>query len=387
MRLLWRFLGFFYRRIPRLRYRLVQMTGQQRDGGRRLTILTTAEELYRDHVAQLTYSDVEETQLGRVWRWNLYRVARNVSADILIVTGVPRSRCRRVRNKAAIFVPRQVLGKIDFDTALKRIETSSQIKTFIRKFRSKKLEYEVTSDPDRVHDFYHNMYVPYVRQRFGATAQVMPLKRIRRNIDRLELALIRQGQAYIAGHLLYHNKKGEVEDWVNGLKDGDPAYLQTGAGAALYYHNILYFADKGFRKLDCGWSCTFLHDGILQHKKLWGMRLVDTQHSGSFLVALNDAPQTKTFFQNNPVIGVSNDKLTGMLFARQGELLSEHELIEAHRKYYVKGMDRLRVLLGGDPGQHPPVPDELKGELTLESADRFFQATLSPAPTTSVSQP
>jgi hypothetical protein len=97
-------------------------------------------------------------------------------------------------------------------------------------------------------------------------------------------------------------------------------------------------------------------------------------------VALNDSPQTKTFFQNNPMIGVSNNKLTGILFA-QSEPLSEHELIEAHRKYYIHGMDRLRVFVNGDLAEHPGVPDELKSQLALESADRFFQASFSPAPT------
>jgi hypothetical protein len=258
------------------------------------------------------------------------------------------------------------------DTAMKRMETSTNIRNWVHKFRTNKLQHEVTRDSARIYDFYHSMHLPYVSQRFGKAGSAMSPKFLRKNIHRLELTLVRQGSTYIAGNLLLHKRNGEVESWVMGLKDGDPSYLRTGAGAYLYYRNILDLADRGFNKLSCGWSRTFLHDGVLQHKKFWGMRLVDTYHSGSLMMALNDSPQTRAFFRNTPLIGVTNNKLTGMLFVSESDVRSEHDLIQLHRKYHIPGMDRLRVLAEGDPAKHPVVPSELKGDLSLEPADRFF---------------
>jgi hypothetical protein len=259
------------------------------------------------------------------------------------------------------------------------MEESSNLRRWLRKIQANKLRYEVTRDPVRIHDFYHSMYLPYVSQRYGEEGHAMPLTRLKNNMHRLELLLVSQGPTCIAGTLLFYDKEGGVANWMSGKKEGDPAYLRTGAGYANYYYSILYLAENGFKKLKCGWSRSFLDDGVLQYKKSWGLRLVDTYGSGSLVIALNDSPQTRAFFASNPLIGVTDDKLTGMLFMPPGDVPSEPALIKLHRKYYITGMGRLRVLTSGDPAQHPAVPDELGGELTVESADDFFQAS-APAP-------
>jgi hypothetical protein len=179
--------------------------------------------------------------------------------------------------------------------------------------------------------------------------------------------------------LLFYETVGEVTGLAIGLNDGDPVLLRTGAGSAIYYYSILHLAEKGFKTLKCGWSRTFLHDGVLQYKKSWGLRIVDTHNIGSLLVALNDSPQTRMFFQSIPLIGVTDNKLTGIVFVRQEDVQSELKLIELHRKYFISGMERLRVLASGDSAAHPVVPDKLAGQLILESADDFFQG-LPPKP-------
>jgi hypothetical protein len=60
-----------------------------------------------------------------------------------------------------------------------------------------------------------------------------------------------------------------------------------------------------------------------------------------------------------------------MLFVSEGDVQSEHDLIQLHRQYHIPGMDRLRVLAGG----RLAVPDDIKGDLTIESADHFFRSS------------
>lgn len=379
---LWGLLGTVFRLVPRLRHTLTRLRGQQREGGRQLTIIfTDATERFRDYLAQMTFSDVlDRERLGHLWHWkNFTQHARVSSADILVIGDVPRVPNGGSTGHPEIFFPRWVFGEFDLETALSRMVTSSELKQRIRKIRTDDLRREVTRDPARIYDFYHAMHLPYVRQRYGEAGSPILPNVLKKNIDRLELILVRQGPVFLAGALLFYENVGEVTGLAIGLKDGDPVLLRTGAGSAIYYYSILHLAEKGFKTLKCGWSRTFLHDGVLRYKKSWSLRIVDTHNIGSLLVALNDSPQTRMFFQSVPLIGVTDNKLTGILFVRQEDVKSALKLIELHRRYFIAGMDRLRVLVSGDSATHPAVPDKLAGELTIESADDFFRG-LPPGP-------
>jgi hypothetical protein len=190
-------------------------------------------------------------------------------------------------------------------------------------------------------------------------------------MDRLELALARQQDTYLAGHLLLYGDKS-VAYWRAGIKDGDPAHLKTGASAALHYNNILYLSGKGFKTMDLGHTRAYLRDGVLQHKKIWGMRLYDDVEHGSLLVAMNDLPQTKVFFENTPLIGVCNNTLTGMMFVRAADVQSQRKLKQTYQRHHLEGMERLRMLAIDDLSEYPAVPDELGDDLTIESTASFF---------------
>ncbi len=105
---------------------------------------------------------------------------------------------------------------------------------------------------------------------------------------------------------------------------------------------------------------------------------MDEHQRLSLMIPLNDRPATQAFLVQTPVIGVSDDKLTGIVFVRSNSLQSPQDLVQLHRDHY-SGMDRLRLLVLGGAGDYPIVPDELTGCLTTEPAANFLERSQSPA--------
>jgi hypothetical protein len=61
-----------------------------------------------------------------------------------------------------------------------------------------------------------------------------------------ELILVKKDGEYITGELLVF-EDNTVHAKAIGVKDGNIDYLKSGAVAALYYHEILYLKENGYR--------------------------------------------------------------------------------------------------------------------------------------------
>lgn len=61
--------------------------------------------------------------------------------------------------------------------------------------------------------------------------------------------------------------------WVplSGIKDGDPALLRRGAGVAALAATLDWARAQGYRRVDAGRTSPFLHDGVQQFKRKWGL--------------------------------------------------------------------------------------------------------------------
>jgi hypothetical protein len=61
--------------------------------------------------------------------------------------------------------------------------------------------------------------------------------------------------------------------WVplTGIKDGDPALLQQGASVAALAAALDWGRRQGYRRVDAGRTSPFLHDGVQQFKRKWGL--------------------------------------------------------------------------------------------------------------------
>lgn len=61
--------------------------------------------------------------------------------------------------------------------------------------------------------------------------------------------------------------------WVplSGIKDGDPTLLRRGASVAALVATLDWARMLGYRRVDAGRTSPFLHDGVQQFKRKWGL--------------------------------------------------------------------------------------------------------------------
>lgn len=223
---------------------------------------------------------------------------------------------------------------------------------------------EVTRDPSAFEYFYWNMYLPYIRKRFGDCAFAMRREEMVRKLGCAELFFVKVRGERIAGHiLLYEN--GGVRAWSIGIKDGDRAHIRTGALKALDYLTIQHVAERGYRTLHLGGSRPFLLDGVLRHKRERGVRISD--HTARYF-SLSPAPDSmgaRAFFANNPFIYESDGTYLGAFFVEADSPLSRERLLEFHVEYHIEGLVRISlfdVRAGGKKILAQISPESLNGQ-------------------------
>ena len=111
-----------------------------------------------------------------------------------------------------------VFGEVDLPrdaAALRKVSEE------LRQIRHNKLEYEITRDPQKFDDFYHNMYVPFATGRFGACADVSHYQELKTQFEDSDLLLVKYNNQAVAGSLLLHGKTPCL--WDLGIRDGDRA--------------------------------------------------------------------------------------------------------------------------------------------------------------------
>ena len=59
---------------------------------------------------------------------------------------------------------------------------------------------------------------------------------------------------------------------VSGVRDGDPSLMRQKAGFAVFALTIEWARAQGYRLFDAGRTGPFVHDGLQQFKRGWGLR-------------------------------------------------------------------------------------------------------------------
>jgi hypothetical protein len=185
------------------------------------------------------------------------------------------------------------------------------------------------------------MYLPYSNRRWGKLAIISPFDSLKNHFNKGCLVFIKQNELSIAGYLITY-EKGVPALILNGIRDGKPEYLKMGALVATYYYAILYLQNEGYHTVSLGYTRPFLRDGVLQHKKSWGLR-VNAPGNTLFLIE----PRSKTeavdgFLLNNPFICLEKNQLCAKLFIK-GDESADDSLKVLHHNLYVKGLSDFAI--------------------------------------------
>jgi hypothetical protein len=339
--------------------------GEERHSRLPLTILCGLSGESKTYVLDLIFGDAyRERRLGRFRLWNLAKAIAKAGDCSLLVLDCDCSHLRFARPDDWFLVPAWLLGAVDlpYDE-----HVHSRLRTKMRSIiRRNDYQFEVTRDPEQFEDFYHNMYLPYIKQTYGKCARVAPHQFLADIFRQSELLLLKKDGNSIGGYVLMHGKAGPYL-WESGIRDGNRQYVEDGAGSALYHFSLQYLHEQGHKKAFLGWSRAFLRNGVLVFKKRLSQRIVGANDNGFALKILADTPAAKSFLCNNPFLFKRRGELLGAVFVDGQQTLSAEEIEQIEKEYFHPGMSRVMIyrLPGGPAATKDAAAPELGGRVEL----------------------
>lgn len=248
--------------------------------------------------------DVTITKIKRIYVWELKRFINRQD----VVLADTHKLFSHLFNGGFLIPPfvRQVLD-IDGSEIIK-INAKN-----LKKVYNNKYSYEVSNDLNTLKFFYEKMYVSYIKKRYGDSAHVEDFDSIRKILEKGELLLIKLDDEYVSAQL------SEIDDDVYFLrKNGvlDERFVGEGALVATYYFGILRAKEINAKTVDFGLSRSFLSDGSLRHKSLWGTIICEDKGTKRVIYLKNIFEQ--------PFVYIEDEKLKAAIFSKDDKLMNEY---------------------------------------------------------------
>ena len=279
--------------------------------------------------------------LGRTWVWNTHKSLKVPGACSVLFSEIDAPLTNLLRAGCGVLIPAWVHGEVALPRSKKKKERqkSNYLQTKIHK---QSLEVAISHDQRRFDDFYDNMYVPYVRHRFGESAQLAPREGAEADFREGELLLVKKQNEYISGQIIKYEGSCACLRWL-GVRDGNWDYVRDGAVAALYEFAFLRAEEKGCRKAKFYKSRAFLEDGVLRFKRTMSQRIVEADNCKSLLRIESDSPGTRAFLEASPFIFERFGQLHGAVFLNDETPLTLEVLRKMNKQYFHTGMSQLVV--------------------------------------------
>lgn len=361
----------------RLRLDMWIITGDEICSRQRLGIIYAGHETSKNFLIKLAFGNsYRENYIGKRWLWKIPHIVKEGNHDrSLMVTEVSNLFRIFFSKMKCFYIPFWVYGEFDFSVDNSSFFKKETLKSDVRKIRRNNLHYEVTDEPNQLHNFYYNMYTPYIVKAHGNRARIWSYDTVKRELRKHgKLLLVKKGKEYIAGILLRYKKNNRVKLCVLGIKDGNINYVKDGAIAALIYFSAHYSAEKGFARIDIGGSSSFLKDGASRYKKKWNQRISNKAKWGLLIKPLSKTDGMKGFFLNNPFIYKDKAGLNSALFIASDQSFAEEDFAKIYKDYYIEGLSKLVIYRFGeaDSGLRHIVPPEFSDKITIRSAESIF---------------
>lgn len=336
---------FVRKHVSRYRPQVWRLEGRERASGAPLVIVCAGQLENKNYLAHLAFADSPaERALGARWLWTLLPPKgkrESGGVDVRIIE-LYESQRHWLGARFQFFVPIWIGGELDLQRAVARQQRSKNARYFLRQLQKNETTYEVTRDPKAFEDFYSNMYLPYIRNRYGDRAFPMSHEDMMGKLGCSELFFVTVNGERVAGDILLYEDNG-VRAWSTGVKDGDPSYVMAGAMKALDYLRVQYLAERGYKSLHMGGSRPFLLDGVLRHKKERRVRLSNHTKRYFSLSLTEGSVGTGAFLANNPFIYESQGAYRGALFIEPDSTLSPERLRQLHDEYHMEGLAGLSL--------------------------------------------
>jgi hypothetical protein len=324
--------------------------GTLKDGSSRMRILFVHNCLFNRNLQQRTFLDCSESAAGHLLIPRLPGIIRRNALGVDLVCavlprayatsfeGLPHHQGREeVRQVISTRCSWEVLRE-GFSKKRRQISNDFPAKTG--------LSYRMSRDPAEFDHFYHHMYAPHIRRRYGELAEIDGYDDLRSVFSAGLLLFVLSGGKPVAGAL--SSLAGDTLLFRRtGVLDGDESHVKGGAQTALYYFQLRHAVDSGLAALDTLKSSPFLNDGVFKHKADWGARAIQDDEATRLVFLFPSTSQEKLvrFFEINPMIvdhGASLSALIGDSTAGPGAAAPS-----ISRSFQTLGLESVELYTGG----------------------------------------
>jgi hypothetical protein len=258
----------------------------------------------------------EGAEAQRLPRKPLVQFEKHVSgkppeSDLIFVELHP-AREKQIPLKADYYLPLFMKMELDLTDASGPLETRKSLKDVRRRVHKNGFLYCVSKDPPDFDDYYFNMYLPHVRQRFGEAAMEQDYQELREKFqEEYELIQIRAGNGMVAGALIHVDAaSGEGQVLFPGVRHGLESLMKAGVTDAIYFYSFIRMRQCGLRTIQLGAVRPFLNDGSLQYKLGLGARFADSHMASAGLLAVRiESPAGYKFMKNHPFIAYEGPEI------------------------------------------------------------------------------
>lgn len=212
--------------------------------------------------------------------------------------------------------------------------------------------YTVSTDLTQLHSFYHHMYMPYIRQRFGPSAYIPPFTILKSILKEGHLLLIKKGDTTTLGILIRRTSPSSAALTHIGVLNPENETNLERAGPISTHFSILWAHDHHITDLDLGICRGFLNDGVLQHKRRWNaavqpwkQRQIPDHFSVVVGLRLGEPSEGQSqCLYHNPFLYLDHDdQLHGLICIPPDHALDDHELQHLKKTFTLPGLVSLAV--------------------------------------------
>lgn len=329
--------------------------GKEKWGGKKLTTVFLGDGGGMLYVSSLLYGqELVWENKGKDFIW---RIKSRLNSDLaradLIFFKVDGFFSGFLSRHGFAVIPEWLLFMMDVSRPLDEVwklskSRNKSLRENLREMRRQNYSYEMTQDPLKLEYFYTQMYLPYISNRFEKLTINTSFHDMKRVFDKGRLFLIKKENDYVSGSIIRIDGDTVIMPYL-GVTEGRMEYVKAGALTALYYFSILWAKERGYKWVDFGHCRSFLRDGLLNHKKHWGMEIRCSERLRDVIgMKVNHYDQgVGNVLEKNPFIFKDQKKLKGFIFTMEKEPVSLEEIQSFVRSYSISGLYSLVILSGG----------------------------------------
>lgn len=303
---------------------------------------------YWDHM--LLADGFQKRPLGRRFFWQLLPGMKKKFPDVSVLLIEQTSLTSLFLDaKPGFPIPLWVRMEMDITPPIKGL-LSRQRADIERLIRKNRLSFRMSQSRQDFDDFYHKMYIPYLRHRYTDTASITPYEDFIQTIPKGEIIFIQQDGQTIAGASLEFEHGNPMLRRI-GIACANLEYVRMGAIGAIYYFLVQELKKRGHTRIDMGGTRALLSDGLTKYKLSLGLRLnkKNSQHSCVRLMLLRDTEAARTFLTNNPFLFKNKKaKLCRAVFVEDKGDLSTEELDDVLTASACEGIEQTRIYVLGN---------------------------------------